>query len=187
MLASAHEPLGKLHGGHDARVGPGGADVALHGAPDLGLGGVRSLFQQAHGGDDHAGRAIAALHGVGLDEGFLQRMQAAVLFQAFYSGDLFSGHRDSARNARPHGRSIDEDRARSALALAAAILAAGEFQFVAQDPEEHTVRVDFEAVPLLIYDEFHASILRLLHLPPMHANLFAFIRVYSRPKTTRRP
>src|SRR5690348_1171009 len=159
MLASG-EPLGELDGGDDARVRSASADVALHGAADFGFRGMRRFAQQSGGGHDHARRAVSALHGVGLDEGLLERRELAVGSETFDGGDLLSGDAGGGRDAGSHGRAIDEDGAGAALAFAAAVLAAGEFEIVAQDPEEFAVGVDLKPVMLLIDDQFHTLILR---------------------------
>lgn len=162
MLASVHQLLGQLNRGDDPRIGSAAADVAFHGLSNLSLVGMRSFSEQSNAGYDHAWRAVAALHRVGLNERFLHRMKPAILRNALNSCDLLSSGGGRLRNARPNGRSIDQHGASSALALATSIFTAGEFQFVAQDPKEHAVRVDLEAIVLLIDDEFHISILRLL-------------------------
>jgi hypothetical protein len=160
MLASVHGFLGHLHSRDNARVSSAAADVAFEGTPDFRLAGVWSLFQETHAGEDHAGSAIAALHGVGLDESFLQRMEAAVLRDSFDGGDLFSGDLEDWRDAGAHGRAIDEHGAGSAMAFATAVFAASEFEFIAEDPEQEAVGVELEPVMRLIDDEFHALILR---------------------------
>src|ERR1700686_4881924 len=133
MLASADGLFGNLHGRDDARVSPAAANIALQRAPDVGFTGMRSLLQQAHARHDHSGRAVAALHGVSLDEGLLQGMKAAVLRQPFDGGDLFSFDLGDGRDAGAHGRAIDEYGACAAMAFATAVLAAGEIELVAED------------------------------------------------------
>src|ERR1700693_5293998 len=116
MLASAHCFLSHLHGRDDAGISSTSADIALQRAPDVGFTGMRGLLQQTYAGQDHSRCAVAALHGVGMDEGLLQ------------------------------GRAIDEHGACSAMAFSTAVLAAGEFEFVAEDPEQEAVGVDLEPV-----------------------------------------
>jgi hypothetical protein len=86
----------------------------------------------------------------------------AVLGKPFDGGDWFSGNLYRGRNAGTKRRSVNENGTSPAPAFAASIFAAGKFQFVTQDPEEHAVGVDLKAIVLLIDDEFHTSILRLL-------------------------
>ena len=57
----------------DVRVGAAAAEIAAHPVPDLIGRGARVGAQQALGRDDLAGRAVAALEGVVLDEGLLDR------------------------------------------------------------------------------------------------------------------
>ena len=87
-------------------------------------------------------------------------MEAAVLRQTFDGGDLLSFDLGDGRDAGAHGRAIDEYGACAAMAFATAVLAAGEFQFVAEDPEQEAVGVQLEPVMHLIDDEFHVLILR---------------------------
>ena len=49
------------------------------------------LAQEADARHDHAAGAIAALHGAGLEEGLLERVQLAVLLEALDGGDLARG------------------------------------------------------------------------------------------------
>ena len=77
------------------------------------------------------GVQIAALHGVGLDECGLQRMQLAIVLQTFDGGDLFA-----LREA--HGRRQDRTGAPSSRTVqaphdpfTAAVLGAGEVEFFA--------------------------------------------------------
>jgi len=51
------------------------------------------------------------------------------------------------------------------MAFATAVFAAGEFQFVAEDPEQQAVGVELESVMRLIDDEFHVLILRPAQIP----------------------
>jgi len=92
----------------------------------------------------------------------LQRMQAAILRQTFDRGDGLSRYGCDASDTRSHRCAIDQHRTRATLAFAAAILASGEFEIVAQHPKEHTVGIEFDPIVLLIDDQFHALILRLL-------------------------
>src|SRR6267154_1330134 len=137
MLASIHQFFSQLNRRDDTRISSAAADVPLHGPPNLSLAGMRSFFQQRNTRDDHARRAVATLHSVSLHKCFLHRMQAAIWRHALNGGDLLSSNAGRTGNARPHRRSVDEHSASSALALTASIFAAGEFQFVTQDPKQH--------------------------------------------------
>src|SRR5215210_4934587 len=79
---------GLLDGLDDVLVAGAAAQVALEALPDLLLGGVRVLLQEADGSHDHAWRAIAALEAVCLVEGLLHRVPVSVLGDPLYSRDL---------------------------------------------------------------------------------------------------
>ena len=98
---------------------------------------------------------------------------------------------DDARHARAHRRAVDQNRARAALAFAAAIFRAGEFQFVAQHPEQHARRVHHQPVVRLVDDEFHAPILRLpdasseaIDTPLLAGRHFGNLRCARPPRTS---
>src|SRR5215472_11981413 len=160
MLASVHHSLSHLNGCDNPWIRSAAANIALHGAPDFGLAGMWSLLQKSRTRHNHAGSAVATLHGIGLDKSFLHRMQAPVLRQAFNRRNGFSGHVDGASNTRADGRSIDQHGAGAALSFAASVFAAGEPQIVAQNPQQRAGGMNLEAVMFLIDDEFHALILR---------------------------
>src|SRR5690348_12830412 len=116
MSTSVHQPLGQLDSGHNSRVGSTTANVAFHGAPDLGFGGMGRLAQQARTGHDHARRAIAALHGVGLNERLLQGTELTYRHQALDGGDLFSCNFRRWSDARSGWCAVDKNGAGPALA-----------------------------------------------------------------------
>ena len=177
MLASVHGFLGHLHSRDNARISSAAADVTFECTANFRFTRVRSLLQESNAGEDHSGSAITALHGVGLDEGFLQRMEAAVLRQPFDGGDFFARDLGHLRDAGAHRRAIDEHGAGSAVAFATAIFAAGEFQLVAEDPEQEAVGVQLEPVMRLIDDKFHALILRPAEIPARrrHNNAYELV------------
>src|ERR1039458_3531176 len=86
-------------------------------------------------------------------------MQMAILRQTFDGGDRFACHAGCEGDAGTRGRSIDEDGAGAALALATAVFAARQSEVVAEHPEEHAVGMNFQAVVFLVNDEFHDLIL----------------------------
>jgi hypothetical protein len=155
-----HLLRGVLNGGDDARIGSAAANVALERAANFGFVGLWTFLEEADAREDHAGRAISALERVLIEEGLLNWMKPPVLFEALDGGDLFASDRENAGDAGAHGRAVDQDGAGAALALAASVLGAGEGEVVAEDPEEHAVGVEDDAVMLLVEDELHTSILR---------------------------
>ena len=74
-------------GRDDTVVRAAPADVPFEGVGDLGLGRIRLPEEQGVGLHDHARRAVAALEGAVIDEGLLERMQAAALGQALDGQD----------------------------------------------------------------------------------------------------
>src|ERR1039457_1325369 len=116
--------LGRLLDGRDdAEVSDAAADVAVHVAHDVFAAGVRGFLQQRHAGDDHAGSAIAALHGALLEEGVLQRV-----VDAFDGRDLFAGGGAHGEFTRADGLAIEQHGAGAALAFAASVLGAGKVE-----------------------------------------------------------
>ena len=84
VLAGDHDPPLSLHGDGGAAFDPlaifQAPELAGHAAGDLaGLHELLLVFFEVDGGDDLAGRAVAALQCVLVDEGLLHRMQPAVL------------------------------------------------------------------------------------------------------------
>src|SRR5262249_49129110 len=85
---------------------------------------------------DHARRAEAALQPVILAEGFLHRMELAVLCKALDRGDLGTRRLDGEHRAGLHRAPVHVDDARAALAGVAADMRAGESELVAQEIDE---------------------------------------------------
>ena len=101
-----------------------------------------ALVDAGDAGHDLPGRAIAALEGVALDEGGLQRMKLIALRQAFDGRDLAPLHERGEREARFHALAVHQHRAGAALAEAAAFLRAGEMQVLAQSVEQRGARIE---------------------------------------------
>ena len=130
------------------------AEVTVHALDDLGTRGMRSVQQQAVSVHDHAGGAVAALQGIVVDEGLLQRMQLAVRGQALDRGDVLARHVLCFERAGAYGLLLDDDGARAAQTLTTSILGAGQSQVVAEhrkqramgiDPNAHSLAVEIEA------------------------------------------
>ena len=101
-----------------------------------------ALVDAGDAGHDLPGRAIAALEGVALDEGGLQRMELVALRQALDGRDLAPLHEGSEREARFHALAVHQHRAGAALAEAAALLRAGQMQVLAQRIEQRGARIE---------------------------------------------
>lgn len=104
---------------------------------------------------DHARGAVAALQRTGIEKGLLQRMQLALVLEPFDRSDRLFGTLGECHPARANGPAVQHDRARAALPLAAAILAAGQSQFVAEHAEQHSLGLCRDVVPDSIHTEFN--------------------------------
>ena len=91
------------------------------------------VLQQLVRRHDHPGRAETALQPVLVPEGFLDRMQRAVAAQPFDGRNRAAVGLDGETGARPDGDSVEEDRARAALARVAADLRAGDASQIADE------------------------------------------------------
>ena len=89
-----------LDGRDDVVVGAAAAQVAAHPVADLLRRAGVALVDAGDAGHDLPGRAIAALEGVALDEGGLQRMELLALGQALDGRDLAPLHEGGEREAR---------------------------------------------------------------------------------------
>ena len=127
---------GQLDRSHDPAVSATAADVAAQGVGDVLVAGVGVALEQRQRRHDHAGRAIAALHGVGVQKGLLQGVQAAVLLEAFDGLYLLVRRDTDLRDAGARRLAVQQYRAGPALAFAAAVLAARQIQVVAQHLEQ---------------------------------------------------
>src|SRR5260370_20674126 len=111
-----------LDGGDDAVIGAAAADVAVHRADDFVLGGIALFLEEGEGGHDHAGGAVGALHGTGVEEGLLERVEAALLFEALDGGDFTATDPARSGAARARGGAVEQDGASAAPALPPAAL-----------------------------------------------------------------
>ena len=90
-------------------------EVAFQAKPDVLFGRVRILVEQARGGHDHAGCAVAALQAMVLHEGLLHRVQRAVgVGHAFDGLDLLAIGLHRKDGAALHSLTIEMDGAGAA-------------------------------------------------------------------------
>src|SRR5215475_13690076 len=113
-------------------MGAAAADVALQGLCNVGRRGIEILLQKRQAAHDHAGGAVGALEGFGIEKSLLDGMKAARLFEALDGGNRLAGGRRYGKNAGSARRAIEQDRAGAALALAAAVFGAGQAQVVTE-------------------------------------------------------
>src|ERR1700716_1972849 len=83
-----HRHACRLHGLDDVRVASAAAQIALEALANFGFGRMRIAVQQGSRGHNEPWRAESALQTVLVPEGVLQRVQRAVLRQAFDGGQL---------------------------------------------------------------------------------------------------
>src|SRR5581483_2097970 len=127
--------------------GAAAADVGNRGV-DVGVGGLRLLFQQRRDGHDHARLAIAALRHIVLEPRLLHLVELAVLRQAFDGGDLLARGAADREGTRTHRRAVDVHGAGTALRDAAAVFRAGEADILTDHPEQRRIRVDIDVLRL---------------------------------------
>jgi hypothetical protein len=84
-------------------------------------------------------------------EGPLQRRQLAVRRQTLDCRDLCAVGLDGEQHAALHGPSIQENRARAAVAGVAADVGAGQVEVVADEVDEELARLDLALVPLAVH------------------------------------
>ena len=130
----------------DVIVGAAAAQVAAHPVADFLRRAGMTLVDAGDAGHDLPGRAVAALEGVALDEGGLQRVQLFALRQALDGRDLAPLDEGSEREARFHALAVHQHRAGAALAEAAALLRAREMQVLAQGVEQRGARIERQSM-----------------------------------------
>jgi hypothetical protein len=140
------------------------AEIAGDGGANFLFGGIGGMVDQLFGAHQHAGSAETAVYGIVIEEGFLQRMQLFSFRQTFYCEDFLAVDLWSEDKTRIHCLTVQQYRARTALANFASPLGAGEAQFVSQQIQKRHVRTDFEIVLSAIdcrldQNQFHEYIL----------------------------
>src|SRR5262249_32248741 len=130
-----HGVGGAQHGADDAVVGAAAAQVGGEALAHLGIGRMRVAVEQRFCTHQHAVDAVAALGGLLVDEGLLQRMRLLHAAEPLDGGDLGRAELADRRHAGAHRRSVDQDGAGAALRQAAAEFCAVESEVVAQHIE----------------------------------------------------
>ena len=109
---------------------------------------------QGRTGQDHAGRAEAALECLGLEERSLQRVQLIANPQAFDGRDFVSFGAECRYQTTVDGLAIDQNRACAAIARIAAFLDAEQPEFTQEGPQALAcARIVFDR--LAVYCKFH--------------------------------
>ena len=125
----------------DFVVAGAAAEVVGEVEADLVLGRIGVLVEQGFGGDEEAGRTDAALQGGAFQKALLERVQVAVLGEAFDRFDLGPFGFDREDQAAVHRQAVHEHGARAAVAVVAAFLRAGQVQRIAEHLQEALPRL----------------------------------------------
>src|SRR5271166_1880685 len=138
-----------LDGGANALIGPAAANVAVHRAVDVGVRGMRRLFQKRRGLHDLAGLTIAALRHVERAPSLLKRMISRGV-EAFDGGDRLAAGVADRRDAGSPGLAVDMDGAGAACGHATTEFRSCEAEFIAKIPEQRHRRIAVEGLRLAI-------------------------------------
>ena len=112
------------------------ADIAIERGRDLRARRRRILVEQRLGRNHDAGETIAALAGLLVDEGLLQRVRASRASQSLDGGDGLAGDAPYRLAAAFLRLAVDQHHAAAALLEPAAEARAHQAEFVAQDIEQ---------------------------------------------------
>src|SRR3954462_12583794 len=126
----------------DVPVAGAAAAVAPEALADLVVGRPRIALEQGGRGDQHAGRAVAALEGVVVGERPLQRRQLVARGEALDRADARAVGLDGEQHAALHELPVEQDAARAAVARVAADVAAGQVDVVAQKMDQQSAGLD---------------------------------------------
>src|SRR5262245_53122350 len=129
-------------GTHDPDIASASAEIAAELKANAALVGVGKTRDDVARGDEHARRTEAALQAMLRGERPSQCGHDGIVLKSLDSGDLRPFAQDSIGDAGSRGLSIDEQRARTAGALLAAQMRAGQAQALAQQVGEIQARLD---------------------------------------------
>src|SRR5207302_1851682 len=147
---------GEPHRVEDLRVAGAAAEVAGERLADLVFARVGDALEQRGRGNDEPGRAEPALHRSRLDERLLHVLQTG----PFHGGDLVSVGLRGEHEACAHELPVEDDRARSALALLASVLRSGQPEALTQGEEEALAlpHVGLASLPVDRQRDLHATV-----------------------------
>ena len=118
---------------------------------DFGGFGIGVFLEEGDTGHDHASGTKTALESVGVDEGLLDGVELAALFEAFDGCNRFALDSFERGEAGACGDAGDEDRAGTALPFPTAVFGAGKIEFVAQDVEEWSLWIALDGACDAVY------------------------------------
>ena len=112
------------------------ADISFHAIDDFFAGWFGIFAKQPDRRHDHAGGAIRALKGFGLQKRFLNRMQFSVALQPFDGRDFLPNDRAERRLAGACRLAIEQHGAGATHAFTAAVFGSCEAEVLAENVEE---------------------------------------------------
>src|SRR5262249_49834944 len=128
---------GRVHHRLDDLVVPrAAAQIARQPVADLRLGGLEIPLEQGLRGDEHAGRADAALERRVLEELLLERMEPLPVRHALDGLDPPAAHLAAQDEAGADQPAVERDAAGATVARGAALLAPGQVQRVPEHVEQ---------------------------------------------------
>ena len=154
-----HRVGGLPNSSNDSVVGSAPADIPFESLFDFALRGRRCFAKQGDTRQNHARRAISALHGIALDERFLNRMQSPGVSKTFYRQDLPTRNRAHRRDARTCCRSVDEYSTRTTLPLTTTVFDSSEIEMIAEYVQKGGIGRNADLAPLAVDHKIHPSIL----------------------------
>src|SRR5262249_17469872 len=134
----------------DLLVAGAAAEIPRQRLADLVVGRIRRPAEERRGRDDEPGGAEAALHGAGLDERVLHRMEVAVGAEPFHGDGVWPVRLRGGDEAWAGELAVEEHRARPALALLTGVLRAGQAEPLAERVEEALARPDVGVLALAV-------------------------------------
>ena len=144
-FAAGAARLALRHAAHrldDAEIAGAAAEVAGKLDPDALLVGARQALHDVARGDQHAGRAEAALQRVLAREGLAQPLHQRIVVEALDGAHVLPVAGDRKGDAGARRLAVDQDRAGAAHAVLAAEMRAGEPAMLAQEVAEVRARLD---------------------------------------------
>ena len=152
-VLALRKPLGgELDGLDDLAVAGAAADIARDRLDDVLAGRASGVLQQRMRGQDHAGRAIAALQAVGFAERILEHAEfARRRREAFDGRDLVAVGLHREHQAGPHRLAIEQHRAGAADAVLAAGMGADQEQILAHGVEQRLARFDVDVARATVH------------------------------------
>ncbi|MBP1698956.1 MAG: hypothetical protein H6Q41_4144, partial [Deltaproteobacteria bacterium] len=123
-------------------MGSATAQVIVHTLDDFCFRGVWFSEKQAVGAQDHSRSTKAALEGIVVHKGFLERVETSTPEQPFNSDDFLSFDLSHRKLARTDCLVVDQDGTRSADTLSAAIFRSREAKVRTQDPQKLSISIN---------------------------------------------